>query len=157
MANVGFPSASRGRRVGQERLRPALGGSHRLGVLHKRTSDLLSMWVGGTEKRIADAFAEARDDQAFLVFDEADSLLADRRGAQRNWEVTQVNEMLTWMESHPCRSPGRPISARSSTAPRSGGSCSRWRSAIFSPRRPPWLFGRYSALNPRLGSASWRC
>ena len=72
-----------------------------LEVMHKRTSDLLSMWVGGTERRIADAFAEARDDQAFLVFDEADSLLADRRGAHRNWEVSQVNEMLTWMESHP--------------------------------------------------------
>ena len=72
-----------------------------LEVLHKRTSDLLSMWVGGTEKQIADAFAEARDDQAFLVFDEADSLLADRRGAQQSWEVAQVNEMLTWMESHP--------------------------------------------------------
>ena len=72
-----------------------------LEVLHKRTSDLLSMWVGGSERNIANAFAEARDDNAFLVFDEADSLLADRRGAQRSWEVSQVNEMLTWMESHP--------------------------------------------------------
>ncbi len=77
--------------------------AERLGleVIQKRTSDLLSMWVGGTEKRIADAFAEARDAGAFLVFDEADSLLADRRFAVRNWEVSQVNEMLTWMESHP--------------------------------------------------------
>ena len=72
-----------------------------LEVMHKRTSDLVDMWVGSTERNIADAFAEARDNEAFLVFDEADSLLADRRGAQRNWEVTQVNEMLTWMESHP--------------------------------------------------------
>ena len=72
-----------------------------LEVMHKRTSDLVDMWVGSTERNIADAFAEARDNEAFLVFDEADSLLADRRGAQRNWEVSQVNEMLTWMESHP--------------------------------------------------------
>ncbi|MCY4502433.1 MAG: AAA family ATPase [Alphaproteobacteria bacterium] len=77
--------------------------AERLGleVLQKRTSDLLSMWVGGTEQQIADAFAEARDAGALLVFDEADSLLADRRFAERNWEVSQVNEMLTWMESHP--------------------------------------------------------
>ena len=77
--------------------------AERLGleVLQKRTSDLLSMWVGGTEQQIADAFAEARDAGAFLVFDEADSLLADRRFAERSWEVSQVNEMLTWMESHP--------------------------------------------------------
>ena len=72
-----------------------------LEVLQKRASDLLSMWVGGTEAQIAKAFAEARDQQQFLIFDEADSLLADRRFAHRNWEVSQVNEMLTWMESHP--------------------------------------------------------
>ena len=72
-----------------------------LEVMHRRASDLMSMWVGGTEKNIARAFAEARDTEAFLIFDEADSLLADRRGAQRSWEVSQVNEMLTWMESHP--------------------------------------------------------
>ena len=70
-------------------------------VMQKRTSDLLSMWVGGTEANIARAFARARDDGAFLVFDEADSLLEDRRRAHRSWEVSQVNEMLTWMESHP--------------------------------------------------------
>ena len=72
-----------------------------LEVLQKRASDLISMWVGGTERNIAEAFEEAREDEAFLVFDEADSLLADRRLAHRNWEVNQVNEMLTWMESHP--------------------------------------------------------
>lgn len=77
--------------------------AERLGleVVQKRASDLLSKWVGETEQRIADAFAEARDSGAFLVFDEADSLLADRRLAEHNWEGSQVNEMLAWMESHP--------------------------------------------------------
>ena len=70
-------------------------------VIQKRASDLMSMWVGETEKAIAAAFTEARDAEAVLVFDEADSLLADRRLTQRSWEVSQVNEMLTWMESHP--------------------------------------------------------
>ena len=70
-------------------------------IMQKRASDLMSMWVGGTEKQVAEAFAEARDAEAFLVFDEADSLLIDRRLAQQSWEVSQVNEMLTWMESHP--------------------------------------------------------
>ena len=67
----------------------------------KRASDLLSNWVGGTEANIAEAFAEARDQGAVLLFDEADSLLLDRGDAQRSWEITQVNEMLTWMDSHP--------------------------------------------------------
>ena len=72
-----------------------------LEVMHRRASDLKSMWVGGTEQNIARAFAEARDTEAFLIFNEADSLLADWRGAHRSWEVAQVNEMVTWMESHP--------------------------------------------------------
>ena len=72
-----------------------------LQVTQKRASDLLSMWIGGTEQRIAEAFAEARAEGSILVFDEADSLLADRQGAVRSWEISQVNEMLTWMEIHP--------------------------------------------------------
>ena len=70
-------------------------------VLHRRASDLLDKFVGETEKAIAAAFAEARAAEAFLLFDEADSLLADRRFAHYNWEVSQTNEMLTWMEQHP--------------------------------------------------------
>ncbi|UCZ56620.1 ATP-binding protein [Desulfurispirillum indicum] len=70
-------------------------------VLVKRASDLLDMYVGQNERNIAAAFAEARNTESFLVFDEADSLLSDRRNAVRSWEVSQVNEMLTWMECHP--------------------------------------------------------
>jgi len=71
-----------------------------LEVIQKRASDLLSKWVGENERNIAAAFAEARDTGAFLVFDEADSLLGDRKSASQGWEISQVNEMLTWMESH---------------------------------------------------------
>ena len=70
-------------------------------VLQKRASDLISKWVGDSEKAIAEAFAQAREEGAMLIFDEADSLLSDRRGAKQTWEVSQVNEMLTWMENHP--------------------------------------------------------
>lgn len=72
-----------------------------LEVMHKRTSDLLGKYVGESEKRIAAAFRQAADDKAFLVFDEADSLLRDRQGAVRSWELSLVNEMLAWMEIHP--------------------------------------------------------
>jgi SpoVK/Ycf46/Vps4 family AAA+-type ATPase len=67
----------------------------------KRASDLLSCWVGGTEANIAAAFAEARESGAVLLFDEVDSLLLDRAEAKAAWEVSQVNELLTWMDSHP--------------------------------------------------------
>jgi transitional endoplasmic reticulum ATPase len=72
-----------------------------LEVIERRYSDLVSMWIGESEKAIALAFEEAADLRAFLVLDEADSLLRDRTAARHSWEVTQVNEMLTWMERHP--------------------------------------------------------
>ena len=78
-----------------------IAGRMGMEVIEKRASDLLGMYVGESEKNIAQAFEEAADREAFLIFDEADSLLADRAGAQRSWERTQVNEMLTWMERHP--------------------------------------------------------
>ena len=67
----------------------------------KRVSDIQSMWIGQTEKRIAEAFAEAADKGQVLLFDEIDSLLFDRSTAVRSWEVSQVNELLTWMDAHP--------------------------------------------------------
>ncbi len=67
-------------------------------LLVKRASDILSPYVGVAERHIAEMFDEAATEQAVLLLDEADSLLRDRRGAQRSWEVTQVNEMLTQME-----------------------------------------------------------
>ena len=68
-------------------------------LLVKRASDILSPYVGMAEKNIAAMFREADLEHAVLLLDEADSLLQDRRGAQRSWELTQVNEMLTQMES----------------------------------------------------------
>lgn len=68
-------------------------------IILKKASDLLSMWVGGSEKNIAKAFREAEQRGAILVLDEVDSFLQDRSGASRSWEVSQVNEMLTQMES----------------------------------------------------------
>lgn len=67
----------------------------------KRVSDLLSPWVGETEQRIAQAFAAALDDGAVLFIDEADSLLAGREQAVRQWEVTQVNELLEQLGDYP--------------------------------------------------------
>lgn len=68
-------------------------------LIIKKGSDLLSMWVGGTEQNIAKAFTEAKEENAVLVFDEVDSFLSDRTTANQSWEVTQVNEMLVQMEN----------------------------------------------------------
>lgn len=68
-------------------------------LLVRRASDIISPWVGMTEKNLAKMFRQAFDEEAVLLLDEADSFLQDRQGAQRNWEITEVNEMLTQMES----------------------------------------------------------
>jgi len=75
--------------------------AERLGLpLHvQRGSDLMSKWLGESEKQICHAFRQAEQDKALLLIDEVDGFLQDRRGAQRSWEVTMVNEMLTQMES----------------------------------------------------------
>ncbi|MBR4508739.1 MAG: ATP-binding protein [Elusimicrobiaceae bacterium] len=67
----------------------------------KRASDLISPYVGRTEQNIAMAFAQTKEEKSLLIFDEADSFLQDRAQARYSWEKTAVNEMLTWMESHP--------------------------------------------------------
>src|SRR5437660_11297607 len=59
-----------------------------------RASDLLSKHLGDTEKNLCDMFDEARDDEAVLLLDEADSFLQDRTLAHRQWEVSEVNELL---------------------------------------------------------------
>lgn len=72
-----------------------------LEVKQEKASDLISPYVGVTEENIAEAFARARQEKYLLVFDEADSFLQDRSRARHSWEITAVNEMLTWMENHP--------------------------------------------------------
>ncbi len=65
----------------------------------KKASDLLSPFVGETEKNIAKAFYTAEKQGHILVIDEADSFIYSRESAIRSWEVTQVNEFLTQLET----------------------------------------------------------
>ncbi len=69
-------------------------------LMIRQASDLVSKFIGETEQNMAAMFAEAEAENAVLLLDEADSFLLDRRGAQRTYEVTEVNEMLQGMERH---------------------------------------------------------
>lgn len=70
------------------------------GLMSRRASDLISKYIGETEQNLAEMFAAAEAENAVLLIDEADSFLQDRRGAERSYEVTEVNEMLQGMERH---------------------------------------------------------
>lgn len=68
-------------------------------LMVRRASDILSPYVGVAEKNMAKMFRDASEENAVLLLDEADTFLRDRNGATRSWEVSEVNEMLTQMES----------------------------------------------------------
>lgn len=63
-------------------------------------SDLMDMYVGGTEKNINMAFKKAESEDGILLIDEADSFFTERRNAIRSWEVSMTNEFLTQLENH---------------------------------------------------------
>jgi SpoVK/Ycf46/Vps4 family AAA+-type ATPase len=67
-------------------------------LMVRQASDLSSKYVGETEQNMARMFEEAQNEQAVLLLDEADSFMRSRRMAERNYEVTEVNEMLQGME-----------------------------------------------------------
>lgn len=62
------------------------------------SSDLVSPYVGETERNIARLFVEIDTEHSVLFLDEIDSLLRDRHQAHHSWEATQVNELLQQME-----------------------------------------------------------
>jgi len=76
-----------------------LGRTLKRRVLLKRASDLISPYIGETENNIRNAFEEAEREQSILFLDEVDSFLFTRENAQRSWELSQVNELLTGMEN----------------------------------------------------------
>lgn len=68
-------------------------------LMIERASDLLSMFVGESERNLARCFRKARQEGAVLLIDEVDSMLQERRQVQGHWQHSLVNEMLTQMES----------------------------------------------------------
>lgn len=68
------------------------------GIITKNASDILGMFVDESEKNIAKAFEEAKEQKKILLFDEVDSFFRERSYASQIWEITQVNEFLTQME-----------------------------------------------------------
>jgi AAA+ superfamily predicted ATPase len=66
-------------------------------------ADVLSKWVGETEKNLKRVFAEARGSHAILLFDEADALFSQRvevKQAHDRFANMEVNTLLQLMESH---------------------------------------------------------
>ncbi|MWV63212.1 AAA family ATPase [Helicobacter saguini] len=67
-------------------------------ILSYKASDILGMYVGQSEARLAAAFKNASTQKAVLHIDEVDTFLYNRESAEKSWEKSLVNEMLTQME-----------------------------------------------------------
>lgn len=69
---------------------------HRLLVVNY--SELLSKWVGGSEKNISSVFKQAKIQHAVLFFDEADGMAYSREYSTARWENTETNVFLKELE-----------------------------------------------------------
>jgi AAA+ superfamily predicted ATPase len=69
-------------------------------IITRQASNMLSPYVGVTEKNIRKAFEEAENEEAILIIDEVDTMLFSRNQAERSWEISFTNEFLTQMERY---------------------------------------------------------
>ncbi|WP_016956718.1 AAA family ATPase [Catenovulum agarivorans] len=68
-------------------------------LIRKTPSDIQDKYIGETEVKIANTFAGAYEQNAVLLFDEADGLLRTRESANQSWEISQINEFLAQLEN----------------------------------------------------------
>lgn len=168
--------------TGKSRLARELARRGGLQIVSRTGSELLSKWLGGTEKNIAAAFGEASTRGALLLLDEVDSFLSARSGAMRSYEVTQVNELLVQIESFrgwlvcttnfckgldeaamrrfPIKVEFSPPDERQRRALFDAGPSRRWGSPRRTTSAPPWIASsRARSGSPRATSQPWwsRC
>jgi len=84
--------------TGKSRLAREIAERAGIQLISASASDLLSKYVGDTEKNVAALFRKATEGNAAVVLDEVDGLLANRNHATRSWEINQVNELLNRIE-----------------------------------------------------------
>ena len=65
-----------------------------------RPSDILDPYIGGTERNIANLFGSSSAAETLIILDEFESFAVDRKGVEKNWQVSQVNELLGQLEDY---------------------------------------------------------
>ena len=67
-------------------------------VIKRTYAELQSMYVGEGEKQLQEAFQEAESENAIFLIDELDSIAGNRSKADRNYQKTFVNQLLTELD-----------------------------------------------------------
>lgn len=68
-------------------------------LMRLKGSDLLDKYVGGVEQKTRAAFETAQRDGALLQIDEIETFIQDRGRAEHHWQISQVNEFLTSLDT----------------------------------------------------------
>jgi len=84
--------------TGKSMLANHIGRTLGMTVLKKTYGELQSMYVGEGEKNLHDAFEEARQKRAILLIDEIDSMAGNRQDADKNYQKTFTNQLLTELD-----------------------------------------------------------
>lgn len=84
---------------GKSQLANYIGSELGLPVIKKTYADLQSMYVGEGEKQLKKAFEEAQAQGAILLIDEIDSIAGNRKDADKNYQKTFVNQLLTELDN----------------------------------------------------------
>ena len=84
--------------TGKSMLAEAIASEVGKKLLVAEVPKIVDKHVGETEKNIQAMFKGAKDNDAVLLLDEADSLIYNRSYAYRSWEIMSVNVMLAELE-----------------------------------------------------------
>lgn len=85
--------------TGKTMLAKSIGNYLDKKIIEVDFSQLQNMYVGETEKNISKAFSIAKKEDAILFFDEADSLIQNRKLSKNSWEKSQTNVLLKEIEN----------------------------------------------------------
>ena len=85
---------------GKSQLANYIGKELKLPVLKKTYAELQSMYVGEGEKQLREAFKEAQAQNAILLIEELDSVAGNRQKADKNYQKTFVNQLLTELDNY---------------------------------------------------------
>jgi SpoVK/Ycf46/Vps4 family AAA+-type ATPase len=67
-------------------------------LVHKQAAELFGKYVGETEKNISAMFSKTNPQKQIIFLDEADSFFRSRESGIYEWQLTQVNQLLTSIE-----------------------------------------------------------
>ena len=84
--------------TGKSMLSHAIAQNLKKPILQVQVSQIHSMWSGECEKNIVSLFKTAKEKDAVICLDEAESLIFDRQQAKRSFEVAEVNVFLESIE-----------------------------------------------------------